>query len=198
MTDNSNDDKSEPRKNSADDTPDESDKKTQKPKLNISSLKETLGSTKAIVIGASGFALLFMVFIIVQSCTPKKGNILYGMCRSFLELQLPFPETITPKEVELYRKAVRINYTHLDGFGEYRLEMIECAFEQDPQRGVQLDNVLFNYVKPVTSKERIAGKGRLYKVKQEAIDLFNQSKSPAAILEDIDLSIPDETILRAF
>jgi len=137
-----------------------------KPKI---SLKEKLGSTKTIVQGTIGVVVILIILMIFQSCAPRKANILYGMCRSFLELQVPFPETIEQKEIELYRTAVRMNYTHLDGFGEYRLEMIECSFEQHPQNGVQLNTVFFNYVKPSTSKERTAGKGRLYAVEQEHI-----------------------------
>ncbi|MEM7618516.1 MAG: hypothetical protein AAF244_03930 [Pseudomonadota bacterium] len=166
--------------------------------LDINKLKEKLLSTKSIVIGVSGFIVISIVLMIFSAMQPVKGNILYGMCSKFLEIQVPFPETIEQKEVELYRKAVRIMYTHTDGFGEYRLEMMECAFEQHPERGVQLADVLFNYVKPTTEKERIPGKGRLYRVKQEHIDLFNRSRSPAAILQDIDLSIPPGVLVRAF
>ena len=155
-------------------------------------------STKGIAIGVGGFIVISLILMIISGATPAKGNILYGMCSKFLELQLPFPETIEQKEIELYRKAVRINYTHLDGFGEYRLEMIECAFTQDPEQGVQMKDAFFNYVKPITEKERVEGKGRFYRVKQEDIDLFNRSKSPAAILSDIDLSIPEGAIIRAF
>lgn len=164
----------------------------------LDKLKKKLLSTKFIIWSASVFGFLFLIFIIVQSCAPRKGNILYGMCLSFLELQVPFPETIEPKEIEFYRKGTRIYFTHLDGYGEYRLETLECAFEQDPQKGVQLESAYFNYVKPSTNKERIIGKGRLYAVKQEEIDLFNRSLSPAAILQDIDLSLPDDTIIRAY
>ncbi len=167
-------------------------------KIDFAKIKKNLMTTKVLIWCVVGFVLLSIILITFQSLSPRKGNILYGMCSKFLELQLPFPDTIEHKDIELYRRAVRINYTHLDGFGEYRLEMIECSFVQDPVEGVQLDKVLFNYVKPVTYNERIIGKGRLYSVRKEVIDLFNQSKSPAAILEDIDLSVPDDAVLRAY
>ena len=166
--------------------------------LDIKSLKDKFFTTKNIVIGVVAFIVLSLILMIISASTPAKGNILYGMCSKFLEMQLPFPETIQQKEIELYAAGVRIYYTHLDGFGEYRLEMVECAFNQHPERGVQMKDVFFNYVKPATEKERIAGKGRLYRVKKENIDLFNRSKSPAAILEDIDLSIPEGALVRAY
>lgn len=161
-------------------------------------IKKILLSTKTLIYSSISFALLFVIVIIFQSCTPRQGNILYGMCLSFLELQLPFPETIEPKEIEFYRAGTRIYYTHLDGFGEYRLETIECTFRQDPDKGVQLENAYFNYVKPSTYKKRIQGKGRQYAVRDDVIQLFNDSRSPAAILEAIDLSIPDDTVIRAY
>jgi len=167
-------------------------------KMNLASLKEKLFTTKVIIWGVVGFAVFSIILLTVQSMMPRQGNIVYGMCARFLELQVPFPETIEQKDIELYRKGVRINYTHYDGFGEYRLEMIECSFLQDPERGVQLESVLFNYVKPSTYNERIVGKGRLYSVRKEVIDLFNDSKSPAAMLQDIDLSIPDSANVRSF
>ncbi len=167
-------------------------------KLNFKDLKKKYFTTKTLVISIAAFAVLSILLLSVQSMTPRKGNILYGMCSKFLELQIKFPETIEEKEIELYRKGVRISYTHLDGFGEYRLETIECAFIQDPDNGVQIEDVFFNYVKPATYNERIVGKGRLYKVKKEEIEMFNRSKSPAAILNEIDLSIPEGAVIRAY
>lgn len=153
-------------------------------KDNLIKIFKRLNTTSGIISIAVTVLLLGLIFFIVQSCTPKKGTILYGICGSFLEQQLTFPETISHTWVEQYRKAVRIYYSHLDAFGEYQVEMIECAFVQDPQKGVQLESVFFNYVKEITSAERVPGKGRLYKVEQKHIDLFNRSMSPAAILKN--------------
>ncbi|MEM6811374.1 MAG: hypothetical protein AAF549_02795 [Pseudomonadota bacterium] len=161
-------------------------------------LKEKVQSTEFLVKATGVFVLLFFVFIVYQACTPRKGNILYGMCYSFLEIQLPFPETISISELELYRRGVRMYFTHWDAFGQERLELVECTFKQDPNEGVQLEDVFFNYIKETTLQERAPGKGRFYQVKREHIDLFNRSRSPAAILEDIDLSIEEDTIIRAF
>lgn len=145
-------------------------------------IKKNFTGTQGIVLGTVIFSFLFLTVIIVQSCTPRKGTILYGMCGSFLEQQVIFPETIQHSTVEQYRKAVRIYFTHIDGFGEYQLEFIECSFFQDPAQGVQMESVYFDSVKDVTQKERAPGKGRLYKVEQKYIDLFNRSQSPKAIV----------------
>jgi len=160
-------------------------------KENWPETKKKVFGTEGIVVGVLGIAVLFLTLMIVQSCTPQKGGIIYGMCDAFLEQQTPFPETINHTTVEQYRKAVRIYYTHIDAFGEYQLELVECSFRQDPQRGVQLESVYFDHVKESTEKSRAEGKGRLYQVKQDYIDLFNKSASPAAILAgEPDLSLP--------
>lgn len=137
------------------------------------------------------FVSIFLIVIIVQSCTPRKGSILYGLCQSFLELQVPFPEKINHSYVEQYPKAIRIHYNHIDGFGEYQIEMIECTFRQDPRFGVQMDRAFFDNMKEVTQKERSKGKGRLYEVEKKYVDLYNKSGSPAAIMsQNPDLSLP--------
>lgn len=171
----------------------------QKLKDNYPEIKRRATGTEGIVYGVCFFGLVFVIMIIVQSCTPRTGNILYGMCSQFLQMQLQFPETIKHKDIELYRKAARIYYTHIDGFGEYQLESIECAFYQDDVKGVQLESVFFSKVKEVTSKSRTAGKGSLYAVEKKYIDRFNESRSPAAIMgAEPDLTIPDDATLSYY
>ena len=161
-------------------------------KENWPEIKERVTGTNGIISSAVIFSLLFIILLILQSCTPKKGNILYGMCGEFLKMQVTFPLTITQREIEMYSNGVRIYFTHIDAFGGYQLEMTECIFRQDPQAGVQLDRVYFNYMKDITYRERVPGKGRLYQVQQKYIDIFNKSKSPAAIiLNEPNLEIPE-------
>ncbi len=163
----------------------------QKLKDNWPEIKKRAFGTEGIVYGVVIFALLFVTVIIVQSCTPRKGDILYGICNEFLKLQVPFPTTLQKTEVNFYPRARRIYYTHVDGYGAFQMELIECSFYQDEKEGLQLDRVFFNYVKASTSKKRTPGKGRLYEVKKEHIDLFNKSRSPSAIVNsDLDLIIP--------
>ncbi len=159
--------------------------------MDFKKLKEKLFGTKGIVVGAGLFFSIFLIVIIVQSCTPRKGSILYGLCQSFLELQVPFPQSMNHSYVEQYPTAVRIHYNHIDAFGEYQIEMIECTFRQDPTLGVQMDRAFFDHIKDITQKERSKGKGRLYEVQKKYIDLYNKSGSPAAIMsQDPDLSLP--------
>ena len=155
-------------------------------------LKTKMLSTKGIIYGSVAVVCILVIFAVVQSWGPRQGTILFGMCRAFIEINVPFPQTIRHRYVEQYRKGVRIYYTHTDAFGQKIQENIECAFYQDPTHGVQLELVYFSNIKPITVKTPALGKGKLYQVKQEYIDLFNASKSPAAILHnDPDLSLPN-------
>lgn len=163
-------------------------------KDNWPEIKERATSTEGIIYGSIAVVVIFIITITVQSCMPKKGNILYGMCSEFLKLHIPFPDTIKLTQIDNYRKAVRIYYTHIDAFGEYQLENIECVFFQDAQKGVQMESVFFDTVKPATKTTRVPGKGRKYEVTKENIQMFNKSLSPAAMLSvDDDLIIPDDT-----
>ena len=169
----------------------------QDTKTNKIPWKKKLFGTQGLIGGVVVFIVFFVIVMIVQSCTPAKGTILYGLCGAFLEQQVPFPHTLKHTSVEQYPKAIRIYFTHIDGFGEYQFEMTECTFRQDPQSGVQLERVFFNYVKDVTKKERMRGKGRLYDTRQEVIDLFNMSQSPLSILSNNpDLTLPQDQWYR--
>jgi hypothetical protein len=160
---------------------------------NKPSWKKRLFGTEGLIGGVVLFILLAVIVMTVQSCTPRKGSILYGLCSAFLEQQVQFPTTLKHTSVEQYPKAIRIYFTHIDGFGEYQFEMTECTFRQDSQAGIQLERVFFNYVKDVTKKERMNGKGRLYEVRQDIINLFNKSQSPLSILShDPDLTLPQD------
>lgn len=162
-------------------------------KQNWPVIKKKATSTEGIRYGVGGFILLFIIFSLFQSCAPRKGTLLYGICGAFLELHIPYPSSLYHARVEQYRKALRIYYNHTDSFGQYQREMIECAFIQDPEKGVQLETVFIDHIKPITKKERTVGKGRLYQVEQKYIDLFNLARSPAAIMsQDPDLSLPPQ------
>lgn len=88
--------------------------------------------------------LLLLVLLMMFACGPAKGTAMYGICRTFLELYLKYPTTLGISYVEQYDMAVRIGYTHTDAFGQYSLNMMECAFRQDPNMGLALDSVLYN------------------------------------------------------
>ena len=156
--------------------------------------KERATGTEGIVYGAVIFALLFIVVIIVQSYSPRKGDITYVICNEFLNLHVPYPHTLQRLNVEMYRKAARIEYTFIDAFGAFNLNMIECSFKQDPEKGMVLDNVVFRDTHDIAVKQYDSGRGVLYVVKSEVLELFNRSRSPSAMMT----ADPDDTIKEVY
>ena len=155
-------------------------------------IKAYVSSTEGIIVSSIVVVVLFIITVTIESCTPRKGPPTFGICRSFLELQIPFPHTIKHRYMEQYPKGVRIYYSHIDSFGEYQLESVECTFAYDKERGTILERVYFDHIKDITQKYREVNKGKKYRVKQEYIDLFNKSRSLAAIsAQEPDLTLPD-------
>lgn len=92
---------------------------------------------------AAGVVLL-IVAILYYGLQPLKGTVRYGVCRTFIELKIPYPSTLQVNVVEESAQAVRIYYSHIDAFGSSRLNMIECEYGIDPQRGLILSTVSIN------------------------------------------------------
>ncbi len=82
---------------------------------------------KQIVYGAAGVFLLLSVLLFF-GCQPKEGPISFGICSVFLEMDTPYPQTLNYTDLEGSPSSVRIYYTSVDPFGEYKREMIECNF----------------------------------------------------------------------
>ena len=60
---------------------------------------------------------------------PYQSGLPYGICKVFIELQAPYPHTVYFSEVEQFSTSVRIWFTKIDPFGEYRLEPMQCFFK---------------------------------------------------------------------
>lgn len=128
--------------------------------------------TRIFMAGFAGFVLLVIV-LSVFSCQPRQGTILFGICRTFLEQLVAYPPTIQPVSVEQYPRAVRIYFTQVDAFGQYKLEMLECVFMMDDQKGLQMEQALYNR----------------RQVDKTVIDKFNMS-IPSVIASEPNLDVP--------
>ena len=98
---------------------------------------------KQVGLGTLGFILVFTVLSIF-SCQPKDGPMSYGICSTFLEMNTPYPNTLEYTELEGSKTALRIYFTSIDPFGEYKLEMMECTFGPDEAGGMKLTQVTRN------------------------------------------------------
>ncbi len=83
------------------------------------------------------FAVLaFFAYVFWWATKPFKASAEYGICRSFLELFVPYPHTIYVSEIKPARDgALRLWYTHIDAFGEYRMEEFQCKLVNNPETG---------------------------------------------------------------
>ncbi len=104
--------------------------------------KVSIPKNKKLFIGVGG--LLLIILLMMFACGPSQGTMMYGMCGTFLELHVRYPTTLKHSYVEQYPAAVRIGYTHVDGYGQLTLNMIECKFRQDPKTGMAIEAVLLN------------------------------------------------------
>lgn len=118
--------------------------------------------------------IIFVVFLIFSAATNKpKGSPMYGICKSYLELYVPYPPTLQYTSVEQYPRAIRIYFSYTNPYGGRKSEFIECAFEMTPEKGVQMTTILLNREK----------------VDKEKVQKFNETIS--AILDsDPDLTLP--------
>ena len=68
---------------------------------------------------------------------PFMASAEYGICRTFLELTLPYPHTLYVSEINSLRDGrMRLWYSYMDPFGEYRMESFHCKFVNDPETGL--------------------------------------------------------------
>lgn len=75
---------------------------------------------------------------------PYKAGMTFGICKTFLELNVQFPQDLRLSTVEDYGQYIRIWYTQLDAFGEYRMESIQCHFRADEVTGAAVEKILIN------------------------------------------------------
>ena len=127
------------------------------------------------VFGAgAGIVFLIILILSLTMCgKPQQGTILYGICSTFLEQNVPYPEQIERTSVQQYPRGVRIYYAQIDPFGQHRAEMIECAFMKNEQGQIVLETVLHNRAE----------------VDQEIIDKFNPT-IPIIAASDPNLDLP--------
>jgi hypothetical protein len=91
--------------------------------------------------GIGGFLFLLLMWYGFQ---PVKGTIQFGVCRTFLELNTRYPQTLYFTSVEVFDKSLRMYYTYIDTFGSHRSEMMECDYR--PFNMLNLEDVKRNRV----------------------------------------------------
>jgi hypothetical protein len=111
-------------------------KKKKKKKLTPKQVRN-----RRIAWGVGGF---FFAVIMWLGFQPIKGTIQFGVCRTFLELNTRYPQTIIYTSVEVFDQSLRMYYTYIDTFGSHRSEMMECDYR--PFNMLNLEDVKRNRV----------------------------------------------------
>ena len=81
--------------------------------------------------------LAFFAYAVWFLFKPFKASAEYGICRSIMELTVPYPSSIYVSELKSKRDGSMVLwYTHTDAFGEYRMENFTCKFRINEQTGI--------------------------------------------------------------
>ena len=128
---------------------------------------------KIFKLSLAGVGVLFLGWFIHYLFTPYKGEMTFGICKTYLELNVQFPQELRLSTVSDFGQYVRIWYTQLDAFGEYRMESIQCHFRADEVTGAAVEKILINR-RPVD---------------QQKIEEFNKI-IPVILSNPPDLTIP--------
>lgn len=101
--------------------------------------------TRLKIAGAVSTVLLLGYIFYLFFIAPFVGTMAYGICRVFLELNAQYPHTLRISTVEEFGVSVRIWFTQVDSFGQYRMEQMQCDFKADENLGFVLDKVTIDH-----------------------------------------------------
>jgi hypothetical protein len=135
--------------------------------------KKQLAKKKRFKYGLIAGGVLLLGYGVFWMMKPYEGSIAWGICKVFVEGMVRYPQYLRFSTVEEFETSVRIWYTQIDSFGEYRMDQVQCYYKQDPERGTIVDKVLLNR----------------REVDRKMVDDFNRAL-PTIISFPPDLTIP--------
>lgn len=105
-------------------------------KTKTEAVKTVKDNKKISYIVAGVVAVIVIGFFYWQSSNkPRTGSVAFGICRNFLELNVQFPDYLRLASVSSRAPskgvvAIRVWYSQLDGYGQNRMEKLECFFRK--------------------------------------------------------------------
>lgn len=112
-------------------------------KLSPLALKKMALRKKRMKQGAVLAGAAFFLYCAWWLFKPFQSSVEYGICKVFIELNVPYPYTLYYSEViDLNDGSVRVWFSHYDSFGDYRLMPIQCFYGPHPTYGKALTKVL--------------------------------------------------------
>lgn len=83
----------------------------------------------------------FFVYVGYWLFKPYEFGMEYGVCKTFIELNVPYPTTIYYSEIIPFGNSIRIWYSYSDTFGKFRLEPVQCFFGAHEQFGMGVTRI---------------------------------------------------------
>lgn len=90
--------------------------------------------------------IFFMVVGVVGYGTyeytrPPNGTWRYGICRSFIELYVRYPQTIRIEDVYEKPTYTRIELNYLNAHGSRPTRIFRCDYQQQPGKGISVKEI---------------------------------------------------------
>ena len=113
-------------------------------------------SKKKLYIG--GAVTLFVLFFGFWVMQPSKASMNFGICKTYIELNVPYPHTLRFMDLRDRKLFVRMTYSYIDAYGQTIFFPITCKFDRDENGSKFLDSVDVNRDKshPLEDEDRIA------------------------------------------
>lgn len=83
------------------------------------------------ILGSVGF-IVFISMAIYFLSPASKAPFQFGVCKVFLEMKVPYPDTLRFHMYYYSGNIVKTGYTYRDNFGHIRYKNAECMFEFEP------------------------------------------------------------------
>jgi len=130
-------------------------------KLSIQKKAKNKKRNKRIVLFIFLALIGYLVWWVIK---PFKASEEYGICRSLLELFVPYPCSIYVSEIKTLRDgSLKLWYTHTDAFGGYRLEEFQCKLLNNEKTGVlELSQIKMHKVYLEASKVKDLNNSLIY------------------------------------
>lgn len=89
---------------------------------------------------------VFLLLIVGVFFFPYYGTVKYGVCRTYVELQEPYPSEIQFIHAveDSYSNTVVISYKKIDPFGLEAMNDIQCTFEGTPYVDLKITKIDIN------------------------------------------------------
>ena len=110
-----------------------------KNKKKSSSKKKTF-SKKNITLGVLGLIGL----VIWWGMQPLTADIKFGVCRTFAELQLKYPDSINVTAIQQYDNNFEIYFLYDDPYGPSKSKAIDCKISETPEGSIVIEEVHIN------------------------------------------------------